>query len=378
MSRAAVEALGRPLRFACAGGAPGTFIGDQHRDAVRHFGGEIVAGCFSRDSKRSLAAGSKIGVSENRTYGSVSEMIAREAELPETERPDAVIICTFNSHHAPQAIQAVECGFNVVIDKPMTHSLETAETLQAKIAEHEAVCLVTYSYSGVPAIRAIAEKVRCGEIGQLLSVAGTYLQSWMGPVEGVLPEERQSDEPPAPQARWRVDPAHSGRSMTFFDIGLHAFDCLFDVSGLTPDRVRASLRSSVESRILEDHGWAIVETREGVDVHIQASQVFHGAGNDFSIRLNGTSGSYEWAWDTKEQYTHGLDHERATTTLNWAGHQFFPLYEGAMAAMSMRAMGNSTWRDQITFPDVTRGVSGVRFVERCLESSENDGAPVAW
>src|SRR6185369_238224 len=91
---------------------------------------ELVCGALCSDPERSRQAGKELHFSPDRSYGSFKEMIRREAQLPADERMDLVSIVTPNHLHFEPAQLALENGFHVVLDKPMTFDLEEAKKLQ--------------------------------------------------------------------------------------------------------------------------------------------------------------------------------------------------------------------------------------------------------
>src|SRR5688572_5685921 len=122
----------RKLRMGMVGGGPGAFIGAVHRIAANIDGEiELVCGAFSSDPDKSKQAGEMLNLSPTRVYGSYKEMIRREAELPPGERMDFISIVTPNHLHFEPSRLALESGFHVVLDKPMTFDLEEAKKLQA-------------------------------------------------------------------------------------------------------------------------------------------------------------------------------------------------------------------------------------------------------
>jgi len=109
------------------GGGQGAFIGAVHRIAARMDGLiDLVCGAFSSDPARSKATGESLFLPADRVYGSFEEMMEREAQLPEGERMDFVSIVTPNHLHFAPARAALERGFHVVLDKPMTFNLQEA------------------------------------------------------------------------------------------------------------------------------------------------------------------------------------------------------------------------------------------------------------
>src|SRR4249920_2601244 len=121
----------RKLRMGMIGGGPGAFIGAVHRIAANIDGViELVCGAFSSDPEKSKQAGDMLNLPPSRIYGSYKEMIRREAELAASERMDFVSIVTPNHLHYDPAKMALENGFHVVLDKPMTFDLDEAKKLQ--------------------------------------------------------------------------------------------------------------------------------------------------------------------------------------------------------------------------------------------------------
>ncbi len=111
----------RKLRMGMVGGGRGAFIGAVHRMAAR-LDGEIgiVCGAFSSSAEKSKLTGEDIYLPPERTYGSYNEMYDREKRLPGDVRMDFVSIVTPNFLHFDPAVKALENGFHVVLDKPMT------------------------------------------------------------------------------------------------------------------------------------------------------------------------------------------------------------------------------------------------------------------
>ena len=118
------------------GGGSDAFIGAIHRRAAFMDNQiELVCGCFSVDPEISKSSGLSYFLPEDRIYSTYQEMFEHEMTLPEGERMDFVTIVTPNRWHFEPAMMALERGFHVVVDKPMTFSLEEAKQLQKKVEE---------------------------------------------------------------------------------------------------------------------------------------------------------------------------------------------------------------------------------------------------
>src|SRR5262249_20619790 len=126
-------ALNRKLRMGLVGGGQGAFIGRVHSTAaVLDNRAALVAGAPSSDPAKAKASAPAQDTAPDRAYGSYAEMVATEAKLPADKRIDFVTVATPNHTHFEVAKAALEAGFNVICDKPMTFDLAQAEQL-AKI-----------------------------------------------------------------------------------------------------------------------------------------------------------------------------------------------------------------------------------------------------
>jgi predicted dehydrogenase len=88
-------------------------------------------------------------------------------ELAKDPQVDAVVIATPVSHHFPAAKEALENGKHVLLEKPMTATVEESEKL-IELAEKKNVKLMvdhTFLYTG--AVRKMKELVQSGELGDL-------------------------------------------------------------------------------------------------------------------------------------------------------------------------------------------------------------------
>ena len=120
-----ISILGRRLRLAVIGGGPGSFIGAMHRQAARLDDRyELVSGVLSSNPERSIQAGKEIGLPVDRIHTSVIEML--DGEAARSDGADVVAIMTPNDSHFEYAIAALEYGFDVICDKPMTNTVEEA------------------------------------------------------------------------------------------------------------------------------------------------------------------------------------------------------------------------------------------------------------
>src|SRR5690625_3605001 len=185
----------RKIRMGMVGGGPGAFIGEVHRMAANLDGLiELVCGSFSSKMEKSLQTGKELFLPENRIYPSYKEMIEKESQLPEGERMDFVSIVTPNHLHFEPAKLALKHGFHVVLDKPMTISLEEAETLQKLVEEKDLLFCLTHTYTGYPMIKEARQLINNAQLGEIRKIYVEYPQGWLSE-----PLENEGNK----QAEWR-------------------------------------------------------------------------------------------------------------------------------------------------------------------------------
>ena len=276
----------RPLRLAVIGGGPGAWIGDMHRGAAALDGNwQIVAGVFSSDPQRSRDAGTALGLTPERRYGDVAEMLARERERDDPA--DAVAIMTPNDTHYPYAAAALDAGFDVIGDKPVTHDFAQACDLVAKVAAGRRLFAITHGYSAYPMVRYARHLVATGVLGELRLVQVEYLQGGMA--------TRVEDGPRARRYDWLLDPRRSGLALVMGAIGCHAQHMACFAANDRIRRVSADVGALMPGRTVIDHVSALLEFDSGARGTFTATQAAAGAENDIRLRVFGAKGSLEWS-----------------------------------------------------------------------------------
>lgn len=278
--------VGNKIRMGMVGGGPGAFIGAVHRLAAGMTGDiDLVAGAFSRDGKASRQFGAELGLDPDRAYASYGDLFAAEAGLPDGERMQCVSIVTPNDSHAAIASAAMDHGFHVICDKPLAGSLDDALEIAAAAKRSGLLFGLTHTYTGYPLVIEARQRVAAGELGAIRRVEVAYLQDWLS---------REEDTAGSKQAAWRSDPARSGESGAFGDIGTHAFNLVEFITGERITEVAAELRKVVPGRLIDDDGAAMFHLANGGSGLLSASQVCTGAVNGLRIEVYGTKASLHW------------------------------------------------------------------------------------
>ncbi|MGK6349927.1 Gfo/Idh/MocA family protein [Parapedobacter sp. DT-150] len=380
------NSVNRKLRMGMIGGGKGAFIGEIHRIAAAMDGViELVCGAFSSDAEKSKESGEALFLPSNRVYGSYQEMIEEERKLPEGERMDFVSIVTPNHVHFGPAMMALENGFHVVLDKPMTFDLEEAKQLQQKVEETGLLFLLTHTYSGYPMVRQARKLVRDGVLGAIRKIYVEYPQGWLS---------KFSEQDGNKQASWRTDPSKSGKAGCMGDIGTHALHLAEHISGLRTTQLCAALYTYVAGRKLDDDGNILLQFENGASGVLIASQVAAGEENALRIRLYGEEGGLEWSQQEPNSlvlkqndqpiqiYRAGKNGYVDQAALAFArtpgGHPegyleaFANLYKRFAGALRTKLSGEQVSADALDFPSVTDGVRGMAFLDNVIRSNESN------
>jgi predicted dehydrogenase len=381
--------LNRKLKMGLVGGGQGSFIGKVHSIAAcLDNRAEVVAGAFSSNPERSKASAADYNVAPARAYGTYQEMLEKERQLPEGERIDFVSVTTPNHTHFEISKAAVEAGFHVVCDKPMTFDLAQAEELAQAVDRSNVVFALTHNYTGYPLVRHAREMIRSGELGEIQAIRASYIQGWL---------RTKLEDSDQKQAAWRTDPTKSGAAGCFGDIATHAYNLGRYMSGLLPSEISCQLRSFEPGRKLDDYGTAVIKYQNGGLGTVTASQISHGRENDVTIEIDGTKGSLVWRQEDPNAMivrANGQPHKIYTRDPNApymgeagraacrlpSGHPegffeaFANVYVGAFDAIVALAAGEKIERKDTVYPNVHDGVEGMLFIQQSVASSQQNGA----
>ncbi|HTK19088.1 MAG TPA: Gfo/Idh/MocA family oxidoreductase [Mucilaginibacter sp.] len=378
----------RKLRMGMVGGGKDAFIGAIHRIAANMDGLiELVCGALSIHEDVAKESGKMLFLPEDRTYTSYEQMIAAEAKLPADKRMDFVTIVTPNFAHFAPAMMALDNGFNVVIEKPVTFTLDEAKQLKKKLDETGLMLLLTHTYSGYPMVKEARELVKSGTLGKVRKIYVEYHQGWLSKLS-----EREGNA----QAAWRTDPKRSGKSGCMGDIGTHAAHLAEYISGLKITQMCASLNTVVEGRLLDDDGGILLRFEKNATGVLTASQVAAGEENALKIRVYGENGGLEWAqqepntltvrWSDKPAQTFRAGNNYSDRESTYATHNcrtpgghpegyleaFGNLYRNFALSLSAKLNGEQPHKEWLDFPGIEDGIRGMAFIDNVVASSQSD------
>jgi predicted dehydrogenase len=297
-----------------------------------------------------------------------------------------IAIMTPNDSHHLFAGRALDRGFDVICDKPLTNTLEEALDLVGKVKETDLVFCLTHNYTGYPMVRQGKAMVDAGHLGEIRLVQVEYVQGG---------KADENDPDPADGLPWRYDPVRGGPSLVMGDIGTHAHNLIRFMSGLEVAEVAAEVGAIVPGRMVDDYAAAMLRFDNGARGSFWVTQAAGGVENCLRIRVSGTRGSLEWNQENPTRLLHlplgGPAESRtpngpgtlplaARSTRIVAGHPeafleaFANIYSDAAEAISARRAGTTPDPLALHFPDVVDGAIGIGFVRSVIASSEAGGA----
>jgi predicted dehydrogenase len=367
------------------GGGKDAFIGAIHRIASNMDGlVELSCGALSINPDLAKQSGEMLFLSPDRTYLNYEEMMANESKQPPDKRIDFVTIVTPNFAHFAPAMLALEKGFNIVIEKPITFTLEEAKLLKKKVNETGLILCLTHTYSGYPMVKQARDMVKQGALGKLRKIWVEYPQGWLS---------RKTEREGNLQAAWRTDPTKSGKSGCMGDIGTHAAHLAEYISGLRITRLCADLNIFVEGRALDDDGNVLLRFDNGAAGVLMASQVAAGEENALKIRIYGEKGGLEWSQQEpnslilkwldqptqifragvgyKEPLSSFARHNLRTPGGHPEGYleAFGNIYHNFAQTLSARIDGTKPSAESLDFPGVDDGIRGMEFIDHVVASS---------
>ena len=373
----------RKIRMGMIGGGPGSFIGAVHRMAANLDGEiELVSGCFSSDPAKSKKTGRELFLPALRVHSSYKDMIRIEKNLPELEKMDFVSIVTPNYLHFDPAKMALENGFHVLIDKPITMTVREAKQLKEVAEKNNRLICLTHTYSGYPMIKQARQMLAKELLGAIRKIIVEYPQGWLS----TAIEETENK-----QAAWRTNPKKTGVAGAMGDIGTHAFHLAEYVSGLQVTKICADLNTVVKGRKLDDDGNVLLQFNNGANGVLIATQIAAGEDNNIRIRIYGEKGGMEWQQD-----------DANSLQVKWL-HKPMEIYKTGAAYLSLAAKHNTrippghpegyleafanhyrnfaltikavinhkkTKPEWLDFPSIDEGIRGMAFIENVVASAK--------
>ncbi len=362
------------------------FIGPAHIEALRRLPNvEVVALCeVNIDLARDKAAA--LGIPRYYTFN----------ELIQQEDIQAVHICTPNFLHYNQSKAALEAGKHVICEKPLAKDLAEAEELVELAKKTGLVNAVHFNLRYYPLVRHMKACREQGELGDIYSVIGSYLQDWLF---------YQTDY------NWRLESDKSGDSRAIADIGSHLMDVIEYITGLKTTAVLADFNTIHKTRKkplkpvetysgkmltpedyedvpinTEDHANVLLRFDNGNRWVITVSQVSAGRKNRMAFEIAGSNKTFSFNSESPNEVWVGYRDKpnevlvrdpslvnadaRSLITFPGGHNEGFPDTSKQMFKEVYAAIETGKQPENPTFPTFADGLRELLICEKILESNK--------
>jgi len=270
------------------------FIGPVHVEALRRNGINVV-GILGVSEEESRSAAESLGLPK--AFKDYDEVL-------KSDDVQSVHLAVPNKLHYPMAKRALEAGKHVLCEKPLAmNSKETAELVEIASKANVAAG-VNYNIRFYPLSIEAHEIVKRGDIGEIYSVHGSYVQDWL-----LYPTD----------FNWRLLPEEGGELRAVADIGTHWLDLIHFITGLEVEAVCADLKTFLPVRqrpkgevetfkgkeekavetepieiVTEDYGSILLRFSNGARGVLTVSQVTAGRKNCLRYEIAGSKRALYW------------------------------------------------------------------------------------
>jgi predicted dehydrogenase len=270
------------------------FIGPAHIEAIRRIPGIEVVAISETSEELAKSKAKQLGVPKY--FGNFNDLLKEDI--------DCVHICTPNFLHFEMAKAALLAGKHVVCEKPLATTISEGQELLKLAQEKGLVHAVHFNIRYYPLVRQMKVMREKGELGEVYSIIGSYLQDWLFY---------------ATDYNWRLEPELSGKSKAIADIGSHLMDLLEYISGLKITEVMADFKTIHPKRkkplkpvetftgkmlqpedyaevpiSTEDYATVMLRFDNGSKGVITVSQVAAGRKNRLSLEIAGSKQTFAW------------------------------------------------------------------------------------
>ncbi len=287
---------------------------------------------------------------------------------------DVVHNCTPNPAHFAINRDVILAGRHLLSEKPLAIASEESAALLDLLKTRKVRTAVNFVYRHHSMVRYLKRMIEGGELGEIYSIRGSYLQDWL--LFGT-------------DYNWRVESTLGGPSRAMADIGSHWCDLAqflvgqritevcADLATFVPVRMDASSGSGGSRRVdvdTEDYSGVLIGFEKGARGSFTVSQVSAGRKLGLTIEIDGSAASARWEQESADRL--------------WIGHREKPNEELIAHPDLLGGKGVERWpeaqKNMIdsfyrtilygeppVFADFAQGHSIILIVEAALESSRD-------
>lgn len=277
------------------------FMAPAHTEALRRLG-VTVTGILGSSAEKSQRAAAALGI--GRAYRNLDELLA-DTDV------QVVHVTSPNRWHFAQASALLRADKHVLCEKPLAMNAGESAALVELARQSGCAAGVNYNIRFYPLCIEARERVARGDLGDVLSVTGSYVQDWL-----LYPTDYN----------WRVLESEGGALRAVADIGTHWLDLLQTITGQPVTAVCADLQTVHPQRqrpagevetfagagaapqathavniTTEDHGAVLLRFANGARGVLWVSQVTAGRKNCLRFEIAGSKAALGWNSEQPEE-----------------------------------------------------------------------------
>ena len=233
------------------------------------------------DQGAELVGGVDVDAEARQEFSEAWSVPTHETLVNLIDEIDALLVTTPNRYHEQYATAALDAGVDVLVEKPLAHSLDSAERIAEAARDSEGFCMVGFNYRFAAPVDVLTAYRDEGRFGEISHIEANYVRRRGIPGRG----------------SWFTDRETAGGG-ALIDIGVHAIDLALAVLDF-PEVVEVSATTRAEFGTREEysymHMWGDDEGPDAFDVEDSASA--------FLRTADGATVSLEVAWATNRPRT---------------------------------------------------------------------------
>ena len=272
----------KKIKLAILGGGINSAVGPAHISAISMINNfELVTACFSSSKS--------INEESFKAYNIDLTKISRDFKqiISQKENFEILLILTPTNQHFDQIKECFENKINVISEKSLTASLNTA--LELKRIQKSAFLKVIYNYLGYPMLKLIQKKINNNDIGEIHQV------------NIKMPQETfvklKKGKPLVPQ-KWRV--IDDEIPTVSLDLAVHLHSILKYLIPSEPKRLVAINKSYGHFDVIDNVN-SIIEFQNGGICNFSFDKTSLGNRNGLSFEIYGEKGSFMWKQGNPEK-----------------------------------------------------------------------------
>ncbi|MDD6215070.1 MAG: Gfo/Idh/MocA family oxidoreductase [Firmicutes bacterium] len=137
---------------------------DSYAPYIKKTGIIKIIGVAEPDLQKRSEFCSEYNIAENMAFANYRQLF-RKGRLA-----DAVLICTQDRMHLEPALMAIECGYHILLEKPISPFCEEIDRLEAALCGYNRVFMTGFVLRYTPFIKKIKEITDSGKIGKIMNM----------------------------------------------------------------------------------------------------------------------------------------------------------------------------------------------------------------